>query len=77
MLKITGQKQEVSEEGTKILYGYSSERPQGAPQEFKVFARIDKQARYLKGTLPEGPSSNKVWWRVTREFKTGNITYGS
>ena len=54
----TGQKQEVSEEGTKILYGpygCSSERPQGVPQEFKVFARLDKQARYLKGTLPEGP----------------------
>ena len=36
--EITGQKQEVSEEGTEILYGYSSERPQGVPQEFKVFA---------------------------------------
>ena len=67
------QKQEVSEEGTKILYGYSSERPQGVPQEFKVFARLDKHARYMKGTLPEGPSWDKVWWRVTREFKTGNI----
>ena len=43
----TGQKQEVSEEGTNILYGYSSGRPQGVPQELK-----DKQARYLKGTLP-------------------------
>ena len=31
------------------------------------------QARYLKGTLPEGPSWDKVWWRVTREFKTRNI----
>ena len=49
--EITGQKQEVSEEGTKILYGYSSERPQGVPQEFKVFARLDKQARYMKRNL--------------------------
>eukprot|EP00435_Cladocopium_sp_Y103_P004813 s1115_g1.t1 len=47
--EITGQKQEVSEEGTKILYGYTSERPQGVPQGFKVFARLDRQARYLKG----------------------------
>ena len=69
--EITGQKQEVSEEGTKILYGYSSERPQGVPQDFKVFARLDKQARYMKGTLPEGPNWDKVLWRVTREFKTG------
>ena len=53
--EITGQKQEVSEEGLKILYGYASERPQGVPQEFMVFARLDRQARYLKGTLPEGP----------------------
>ena len=58
--EITGQKQEVSEEGTKILYGYPRERPQGVPQEFKVFARFDKQARYLKGTMPEGPSWDKV-----------------
>ena len=64
--EITGQKHEVSEEGTKILNGYSSERPQGVRQEFKVFARLDKQARYLKGTLPEGPSRDPVWWRVTR-----------
>ena len=71
--EITGQKQEVSEEGTKILYGYSGERPQGVPLDFKVFARLDKQARYMKGTLPEGPSWDQVWWRVTREFKTGNI----
>ena len=71
--EITGQKQQVSEEGTKILYGYSSEGPQGAPQEFKVFARLDRQARYMKGTLPEGPSWDKVWWRATRDFKTGNI----
>ena len=71
--EITGQKQEVSEEGTKILYGYSSERPQGVPQDFKVFARLDKQGRYMKGTLPEGPSWDQVWWRVTREFKTGSI----
>ena len=71
--EITGQKQEVSEEGTKILYGYSSERPQGVPPEFKVFARLDKQARYMKGSLPEGPNWDQVWWRVTREFKTGNI----
>ena len=49
--EIAGQKQEVSEEGTKILYGYSSERPQGVPQEFKVFARLDKQARYMKRNL--------------------------
>ena len=27
--EITGQKQEVSEEGTKILYGYTIETPQG------------------------------------------------
>ena len=71
--EITGQKQEVSEEGTKILCGYSSERPQGVPQQFKVFARLDKEARYMKGTLPEGPNWDKGWWRVTREFKTGNI----
>ena len=49
------------------------ERPQGVPLDFKVFARLDKQARYMKGTLPEGPSWDQVWWRVTREFKTGNI----
>ena len=66
--EITGQKQEVSEEGTKILYGYSSERPQGVPSEFKAFARLDKQARYMKGTLPEGPNWDQVRWRVT-----GNI----
>ena len=36
--EITGQKQEVSEEGAKVLYGYTSERPQGVPQAFKVFA---------------------------------------
>ena len=71
--EITGQKQEVSEEGTKILYGYSSERPQGVPQGFKVFARLDKNARYLKGTMPEGPSWDNVWWRVTRDFKTGDV----
>ena len=71
--EITGQKQEVSEEGTKILYGYSSERPQGVPQGFKVFARLDRNARYLKGTMPEGPSWDNVWWRVTREFKTGDM----
>ena len=71
--EITGQKQEVSEEGTKILYGYSSERPQGVPQGFKVFARLDRNARYLKGTMPEGPSWDNVWWRVTRDFKTGDI----
>ena len=71
--EITGQKQEVSEECTKILYGNSSERPQGAPQDFKVFARLDKQARYMKGTLPEGPNWDQVWWRETRELKTGNI----
>ena len=68
--EITGQKQEVSEEGTKILYGYPSERPQGVPQGFKVFARLDRNARYLKGTMPEGPSWDNVWWRVTRDFKT-------
>ena len=55
------------------LNGYSSERPRGVPQEFKVFARLDKQARYMKGTLPEGPNWDQVWRRVTREFKTGNI----
>ena len=71
--EITGQKQEVSEEGTQILYGYSSERPQGVPQGFKVFARLDKNARYLKGTMPEGPNWDNVWWRVTRDFKTGDI----
>ena len=71
--EITGQKQEVPEEGTKILYGYSRERPQGVPQGFKVFARLDRNARYLKGTMPEGPSWDNVWWRVTREFKTGDI----
>ena len=63
----------MSEEGTKILYGYSSERPQGVPQGFKVFARLDRNARYLKGTMPEGPSWDNVWWRVTREFKTGDM----
>ena len=47
--EITGQKQEVSEEGTKILYGYSSERPQGVPQGFKVFARLDRNARVSQG----------------------------
>ena len=36
-------------------------------------ACLDKQARHMKGTLPEGPSWDKVWWRVPREFKTGNI----
>ena len=63
---------------SKPFYGYSSERPQGVPQEFKVFARLDKQARCMKATLPEGPR-DKVWWRVTRDFKTGNIikSYGS
>ena len=61
--EITGQREEVSEEGTKILYGHTSERPQGVPQEFKVFARLDKQARCW----------DKVFWRATREFKTGNI----
>ena len=71
--EITGQREEVSEEGTKILYGYSSERPQGVPQDFKVFARLDKQAKYLKGTLPEGPNWDRVWWRVTRDFKSRDI----
>ena len=43
--EITGQREEVSEEGSKILYGYTSEKPQGDPQDFKVFARLDMQAR--------------------------------
>ena len=59
----------MSEEGTKILYGYSSEKPQEVPHGFKVFARLDKNARYLKGTMPEGPSWDNVWWRVTRDFQ--------
>ena len=58
--EINGQKQEVSEEGTKILYGYSNERPQEVLPEFKVFARLHKQARYMKGTLPEGPNWDQV-----------------
>lgn len=71
--QVTGQKEEASEERPKILYGYSSERPQGVPNSFKVFARLDKGATFLKGTLPEGPTWDTVWWRVTRDSDTKAI----
>lgn len=69
----TGNKEEASEVSPTILYGYTAERVSGAPNDFKVFAGLDKQAHFMKGTLPEGRLWDHVWWRVTREHPSKEI----
>lgn len=69
---ITGE-EEVSEESPTILYGYTADRPSGVPHDFKVFARLGKQTSFMKGTLPEGPPWEHVWWRGAREHPSKDI----
>ena len=63
----TGLPQTVGVSVPKVLYGYQSELPYGAPESCRVWAREDEDAINLKTTIWQKE------WRVTRKKSNNQI----